>query len=1007
MRFTEFFIRKPIFAIVINTMMIIIGLIAFNDMEVREYPKVDLPSFTIGAFYPNASAETTENSITNVLEAALAEVEGLDTISSQTSSGYVNIFMRMKAGTNTDKSMSLIRDAISKIRARFPKEVNEPTIERNIGNSSQLPFIAISFSSNDMDIPALSHYVNLHVKNRIRSIKGVGTLQAWNQLYRLEVLLDPRKMYALGINSSDVVKSFEENQYSLPAGKFQDRIEINLDMKPKNIDDYAELKIKQINNQPIYLKDVAKLQMKGDNEEFRIKINGQNGIILAVSKTFEANALTLSKDIREELTKINNNLPEGMKAWVALDQSDFIRASISNIKSSIIESILFVMLIIFIFLRNVRSALIPLLTIPISIIASVAILKAFGFSINTITMLAMVLAIGLVVDDAIVVLENIYRHIEKGTTPLLAAIKGSSEIGFAIVAMTFTLASVYIPIMFINDAIGQIFIEFALALSASVIISGFVALTLTPMMCSKLITKQQHNYFEKFDVAFVRLKSSYKIIMKKIIHKKIWILGSFLVIGLMISVLYLRLPQEIAPKEDRGIVGIYIPPLPGKTLDDVELITAKVADIVKSVPQAQDFYSFMGRWGAEFIIPLKEWGLRDKSSEQIRKELEELVKPLKTIDMHVWSINSGLPSIDSGDRMDSGIALQTTDDYDALYEIGKKFAKTLESQKSIKEPHLSLQIDTPQLQMQVNTRNLSHTQTTAYDIALTLETFFGGIKRFYFNLDSIEYPIIIKGMDKPWSISELYITNADKQRISLSSLVDVEYKLKPRNLEHLNQLRSAVVSFHPQEGESLSTIIKQINQLKKLELPDNIHTTWTGIYKVYLESSSTMYWLILMSLIFIYAILAMQFESFLDPFIIILTVPLACFGAIFGLWVSGGTMNIFTQIGIITLVGLITKHGILIVEFANQLVKEGMPISEAVIEAASLRLRPIIMTSATMIMGAIPLIISTDAGYESRHEIGLVLIWGLLVGSMLTVILIPSVYMLLKTKKSFLLNIRS
>lgn len=998
MKFTEFFIRKPIFAIIINAMLIIIGLIAFNDMQVREYPKVDLPSFTVEAFYPNASAETIENSVTNILESALAEVEGLDTISSQTSAGYLDIFMRMKPSVDPDKSMSLIREAIAKIRDRLPKEVKEPTIERNIGNRSNLPFIAISFSNNNMDIPALSHYINLHVKNRLRSIKGVGTLQIWSQPYVLEILLDAKKMYALGINSTDIIKSFEENQYSLPAGKFQDRIEINLDIKPKNIVDYGELKIKQIDSHPIYLKDIAHLQIKGDNEQFRIKINGQNGVILALSKTFEANALMLSQDIRQELAKINDNLPEGMKAWVALDQNDFIRASVSNIKSSIIESIFFVMIIIFIFLRNVRSALIPLLTIPISIIASVAVLKGFGFSINTITMLAVVLAIGLVVDDAIVVLENIYRYIEKGTSPLLAAIKGSSEICFAIVAMTFTLASVYIPITFINDAIGQIFIEFAVALSASVIISGFVALTLTPMACSKLITNKQHNYFEKFDIAFVKLKSGYQKLIGKIINKKTWILSSFLLIGVIMSLLYYRLPQEIAPKEDRGIVGVFIPSIPGKNLDDTELLTAKVADILKSMPEAQDFYSFIGNWGASFVIPLKEWSRRTKSSEQIKKELEELLKPLKTIDMHIWSINSGLPSVDTVGRMESGLALRTTDDYDKLYEIGKKFAKSLENHKSIKEPSLSLQIDTPQLKMQVNTRNLSHTQINPNDVALTLETFFGGIKRFYFDLDSIEYPIIIKGMDKPWSISELYITNSHKQRISLTSLVDVEYKLKPRNLEHLNQLRSAVVSFNPEEGQSINTIIKQIDQLKKQELPINIHTTWTGLYKAYMESSSTMYWLILMSLIFIYAILAMQFESFVDPLIIILTVPLACFGAIFGLWVSGGTINIFSQIGIITLVGLITKHGILIVEFANQLIQEGMNASKAVIEAASLRLRPIIMTSATMIMGAIPLITSADAGHESRHEIGLVLIWGLLIGSILTVFLIPPVYILLKRK---------
>ena len=997
MKATEFFIKRPVLAIVVNVMMMVIGLIAFNNIELREYPKVDLPTFTIEAHYQNAGAETMEESVTRVLESALSEVEGLDTIYSVTEPGFTKIHLKMKSGTNTDKSMALIRDEISKVRNELPTQVKEPSIISSKGGSrSGLPFIAISFTSTSLNMAQLTHYVNLHIKKYIRSIKGVGTLQVWGQPYKLDVLLDPKKMYALGINSADIIKVFEDHKSSLPAGKFQERIEINLDIKPKDLKDFEELKVKDIENTPIYLKDIAKLSLKGDEQDFRIKVNGQNGVVLSISKTSEANPLTLSTDIRKELEKINNNLPEGMKAWVALDQSDFIRASIANIRNSIIESVIFVLIVVLIFLRNIRSALIPLFTIPISLIASIAVLKVFGFSMNTMTMLAMVLAIGLVVDDAIVVLENIHRHIEKGLTPLAAAIKGSKEIGFAIIAMTFTLASVYIPIMFITDTIGQIFVEFVLALSASVIISGIVALTLSPMMCAQLLKSNEHNYFEKFDEIFDNLRKKYNVFLHKFISKKAWVLSLFLFIIVIMIILYSRLPQEIAPKEDRGIVGVFVPTIPGNNLDDLEAVTSKIGDTLKTINGTEDFYVFMGDWGASFVLILKDWSQRSVSSEEIKKTMEILMKPLKSIEMHIWSIDSGLPSLDSVRIGDSGLAILTTDSYEQLYEIATNFSKKLEEKKIVKDPYVNLQIDNPQLKIDIKTVNLSHTQITPNDIATTLETFFGGIQRFQYTLDGFSYPIIIKGSNKPWSISELYITNPDQKRISLASLVDVKYRLMPKELEHINQLRSTVVSFETGKGQSIPEIIAHVDKFKKENLPANTNTVWTGMFKAYLESSGTMYWLMLMSLIFIYAILAMQFESFLDPFIIILAVPLACFGSLLGIWITNGSINIFSQIGIITLVGLITKHGILIVEFANQLLKQGKSTKEAVIESACLRLRPIIMTSTTMVIGAIPLIISHGPGSESRYEIGIVLVCGLLIGTILTLILIPSVYIIVK-----------
>jgi multidrug efflux pump len=996
MKVTEFFIKHPVTAIIINCMIMVMGLLAFKNLEIREYPDVVLPVFTVTTHYPNAAAEVVETNITNVLESALSEVEGLDMITSNSEQGGSFITMYMKSSTDMDKSMALIRDAISKVTHKLPRNLDAPQVTKGSSSGGNIPALSIAFTSESLSGVDLSHYIRLHVKNRLRTIKGIGSLGVLGESYVVEVELDEKQMYSLGINSSDVTRALEQYRSSLPAGKFQDRIQIILDIRPDNIEDIGNILIKEISSQPIYLKDLAKITLKGEEDQFRMRINGLHGALVKINISPDANPLTVSKDVRKELDKIQMHLPNDTKAWVNIDQSNFIRASLNNIKNSMIEAVIFVAIIIFIFLRNVRSILIPLCTVPISLIGTFFVLSAFGYSINTITILALVLAVGLVVDDAIVVLENIYRHLEKGEPIKEAAIKGSREIGFAIVSMTFTLASVYLPLAFIDEVVGQIFVEFAVALASAVIISGVVALTLTPMMCSRML-KSNHKEQHKFINVVI---DNYTRFLPKFISKKSLVITVVAAIITLMPIVYQSLPNELAPAEDRGLMGVFIPPIAGKNLDDMEQNTRAINDILKTIPEVSDNYSFFGAWGASYFVPLKDWEQRDNHLSKVKAEVEIALKPLKTMEMMIWSVDSGLPTVNAFETNSNGVALLSTKSYEELFSATSILMPKLTAAGIVSNPYADLQLDNPQISLNINSTLLSKTKILPSDLSNTLLTAFGGQSPIDFNLEGIDYPIKVKNSKMPWSLSELYITSQDGHRISVSSLVDEKKIMVPQYLKHINNFRASKITFEPLPNDSMSETIAKVDSFLEQNKIEDARPAWVGSYKTFLDSSNTMYFLLLLSIIFIYAILAIQFESFVDPLIILITVPLACLGSVVGLWLSSGSINIFSQIAIITLIGLISKHGILIVEFANQLHTSGKTYRQAVLEAAIMRFRPILMTSITMILSAMPLLFSSGAGAELRNSIGQVLVYGLSIGTVLSVILIPSVYLIVKSIKT-------
>ncbi|MDF3055480.1 MAG: conserved rane protein of unknown function [Gammaproteobacteria bacterium] len=629
MKLPAYFLKHPVIAIILNAMIVIIGLLCFDTLSLREYPEVHFPTVSIITTYPNASAELVESSVTNIIEDQVAGVKGIETITSDSKHGMSFINITFQNGISMDSSLIAIREALGLARPQLPQEVKEPVVQRSTA-ADGMPFIVLSLTSSSMDFAALTHYANLNLKNALRSIKGISSADVWGQPYTYEVILDPKKMYAFGVNADQVLDALQASNLSLPVGKFQNEVPTTLNAELKNISDYENLVIKEKNfsdpkhkQYPVFLKDVADIALRTDDKQFRVHINGKPGLAIAINRTDDGNPLDVSMLVQKQVAEFKKNLPEGLKLSIISDQADFIRASLSNIKSAIFEAIVFVLLIVFLFLRNIKATLIPLVTIPISLVGSFIFLKIFGFSINLMTLMAMVLAVGLVVDDAIVVLENIQRHIDEGVPVREAARKGSTEIGFAIIAMTFTLASVYAPLAFISGTVGQLFTEFAVALAGSVFISGAVALTLSPLMCAHTLrahtAKTKPSKKLDIDQFLAKTTRAYSHILTRVIQYRkscaLIVLGTFSIIFILTQLL----PSEMAPKEDRNLIGVYLPPIPGK---DIEAMDEKIKMVEKilqpnTATEAQTMLAFMGDWGGNVVLPLKPQSERKRSAAEI------------------------------------------------------------------------------------------------------------------------------------------------------------------------------------------------------------------------------------------------------------------------------------------------------------------------------------------------------------------------------------------------------
>ncbi|MDR3441605.1 MAG: efflux RND transporter permease subunit [Legionella sp.] len=997
MKCTSYFLKHPVMAIILNCMILVLGILCFYSLPLREYPNISFPVITVHTAYPNASPELVESVVTNVMEDNLAGIEGLEFMTSASNKANSQITLHFRSGTSMEKALNATHEATRLAQAKLPFAVKTPMVVRQ-SSTDGLPFIGIAVESTTLNHGELTHYANLNLKNSFRGLKGVASVNTWGQPYTYAIKLDQKKLYAFGINVDEVTQALTNNRLSLPAGNYQNKIPTTLDFELKTPDDYKNLLIKTQKNHTVYLKSLASVQLTTDNTQFHVSINGHAGLVLDVGRANDANPIEVAQAVRKEVDSLQKTVPADIKIKVIIDQSKFIQASLKNIQSSILESILLVLLIVFIFLRSIRATIIPLITIPISLLGSLLFLKIAGYTINQMTLLAMVLAVGLVVDDAIIVLENIWRYIEQGLKPMDAAIKGSKQIGFAIVAMTLTLTSVYAPIALIDGLIGQLFIEFAVALAGSVFISGVVALTLSPLMCATFLHKNTNRFWPAIDDFLDQLSQHYfKLLNAVIYRKKTILLGFLFTVGLSL-LLYKLLPAEIAPKEDRSLIGVYTPMLSGDNIDTIEEKGKHIAKVIGTLPEANNQLTFLGDWGANLVIPLKSHHERSRSAEQIVTSLNEKTRQLPSMDASVWNWDSGLPGMDeAGNSPGLELTISTSESFQNLFDATEQLKKALDESKQFASVNSNLRLDAEGYSVHIDKNALAKLGLNVAQVAKTIEVFFSGDKSISFQKDGVEYNLNVQGTQKPWTLDELYLTSSTGKRISLGALAQMKKNSQPTALAHVNQMRATTLSVQLAPHKTFEKGMAQLMDLAQKNIPSQYKLSWSGTAKTYTDSSHTMLLLFTLALLFIYAILAAQFENFIDPFIILFTVPLACFGALLFAYLFRQSLNIYTQIGLVTLVGLISKHGILIVEFANQLQKEGVQLIDAIKKSCALRLRPILMTTGAMIFGAIPLVLSHDAGSEARQAIGIVLIGGLCIGTLFTLFVLPAIYFMVSS----------
>ena len=993
MNIQTFFLKHPVYALILNIFILVVGALSYTNLSIREYPDVAVPKLTIRTSLQNASAESVETDITFPMEAALAGVSGLEELRSESHFGRNELTLSFKAGTNLDTAMSMVRDKLSSIQGAFPRDTTIPSLSKE--DSAEQPFFWLFFASDAFSYPELTHYIKTHIENSLKNIKGVASIVLYGQPYEVSIKLDPLKLAQFQISPSEVIQAMEKHKYSYPGGLHKDETQIFLKIRPESLEDFANILLKQHKENFVYLKDIAQISLDHDTN-FRVRINQAPGVILGVVQTSAANPLAVSDALREKLDFLRTTLPPSIQMNINYDKSDFIRASLDNIQHAILEAVIFVLIIIFLFLRSFRASLIPMVTIPIALIGAFFVIFLFGYSINVITLLAMVLVTGLVVDDAVVVVENVHRHMENGLSPWQATLKGGKEISFAIVAMTLTLASVYIPLAFSDSTLNQLFIEFAVTLSGAVILSGIIALTLTPVMCGYLPKSKEREFFPSISRGLSRLDILYEKTLRSVVRKRKWLYGLGLFLLGAAYLLFSILPPELTPPEDRGVIGLWIPPMGRVSMDEFNDYVTKLEAKSAEIPHRQSMLSIFGPWGGNLVLPLVDWHERPQSAAALKNQLEKLIQSVPTVTAYAWSYDNGLPGADfsQGSSNEIPLYIQSTESHESLFHTMETLKKEFSGLPFVQDVRHDLKLNQQSFHAQLNKKELARLGLDYHEVSHILQLFFGGIHKTKFLKDTVQYDVKLKGNKEIESLTEIPLVTKDGKETNLASIAALIPTTIPETLRHYNQLRSSKLTITLKDGTPLGNAIAKITNANII--PKTVRYDWGGVAKIYSESQSSMYLLIFLGLVFIYGILAIQFESFIDPFIIILTVPLAFFGALLLLWITGQSFNILSQIGLLTLIGLITKHGILLVNFANQYWQEKGTAIEAAIAAGKVRLRPILMTTGAMILGILPLILSTGAGAEARRVIGLTLIGGLFFGTFLTLFFIPCLYIPIK-----------
>ncbi|MCE4052263.1 MexW/MexI family multidrug efflux RND transporter permease subunit [Pseudomonas sp. Au-Pse12] len=1000
MTFTDLFVRRPVLALVVSTLILLLGLLALNQLPIRQYPLTESSTLTITTQYPGASPQLMQGFVTQAIAQSVATVEDVDYMTSTSTQGRSVIAVRMKLNADSNKAMTQVMAKVNEVKYRLPAEAYDPVIVKSSGEATAVAYVG--FSSSTLSTAALSDYVTRVVQPQLSSIEGVGSIDLnGGQKMAMRIWLDARRLAARGVSAADVAQALRNNNVQAAPGQAKglyvvSDIQINTDLV--NVSEFRQLVVKSTPAGLVRLDDIATVELGAAATDTSAIMDGVKAVYFGLNAAPNANPLVIVKKLNELLPGIRQNLPPDVKVAVPFELARFISASIDEVSGTLIEAIVIVVLVIFLSLGSARAVIIPVITIPLSMLGAAAFMALFGFSINLLTLLAMVLAIGLVVDDAIIVVENVHRHIEEGKSPAVAALVGAREVAAPVIAMTLTLAAVYAPIGLMGGLTGSLFKEFAFTLAGSVVVSGIIALTLSPVMSSFLLDSQMNEGWmaRRAETFFARLGSAYGRVLDVSLQHR-WVTCTVaLVVLISVPLLYSQARSELAPVEDQSTVLTAIKSPQNANIDYVEKFGDKWNQVMATLPEQSNLWLINGINGVSNSIGgvnFVDWEQRQRSADQIQVDMQNRANDIEGSNIFAFQLPS-LPGSTGG--LPVQMVIKSAGDYRIVYEAMQELKDAARKSGLFMVVDSDLDYNNSVIRIDIDRAKANSLGVTMKDIGDTLAVLVGENYVNRFGLQGRSYDVIPQSLRNERlsaeALGRFYVTSASGGQVSLANLVTLSTGVEPNQLTQFDQLNSAIFQAIPNPGVAMGDAVAFLERQAR-DLPPGFTYDWLSDARQYHQEGSALILAFVFAIIVIYLVLAAQYESLRDPLIILISVPLSMCGALIPLALGMATINIYTQIGLVTLVGLISKHGILMVEFANELqAKDGLDRRAAILHSAKMRLRPILMTTAAMVAGLIPLLFASGAGAHSRHDLGLVIVVGMLVGTLFTLLVLPTMY---------------
>ena len=1004
MNFTDIFIRRPVLATTVSLFIVVLGMRSLFNLPINQYPRTQNAVVTVSTTYYGADAKTVAGFITQPLESAIAQAQGIDYLSSSSSSGVSTITATLRLNYDANRALTEINTQVNSVKNQLPAQAQTPVLTVQTGQTTDAMYLG--FYSDTLPTNNVTDYLVRVVKPKLDSVEGVQTEEILGaRLFALRAWLDSGKMAAHGITAVDVSAALANNNFLAALGSSKGQmvtVPLTAGTDLHSVEEFKQLAIKQNGDAIVHLEDVATVTLGSENYDFNVAFSGVRSVFIGIKVAPEANILEVAKRVHAVFPDIRSQLPVGLTGQVVYDSTDFINTSIKEVIKTLIESLLIVTVVIFLFLGSLRAVLVPIISMPLSLIGTFSIMLLLGYSINLLTLLALVLAIGLVVDDAIIVVENVDRHMREGSSPFDAALIAAKELGSPILAMTIVLVAVYIPIGFQGGLTGALFTEFAFTLAGAVTVSGIVALTLSPMLCSRFFNHEQDSgrFVQAIDKTFERIRIAYQSTLKSLLTT--WpvmiVLGGLLIVLLL--VMFSMAQSELAPEEDQGVVLSQVVGSPTATSDQMLTYSDQVFNVAKNTPEYTQMFQITGvptlNSGIGGVI-LKPWDQRERSAHQIQQDLQARWNKIAGARVAAFQF----PSLPGSSGLPVQFVITTTEPFQNLNEVAQQVLDKARSSGKFYFIDTDLKIDRPQATVTVDRDKITALGLTQQDVGNALSAALGGGYVNYFSIDGRSYKVIPQVLQtdrlNPSQVLDYYIKAPNGSMFPVGTVASLKYEITPESITRFQQLNSVTLS--GVSGSSQGDVLQFMRDALKQVAPSGYTVDYSGQSRQYIKESGGFLVTMLFSVVIVFLALAALFESFRDPVVILVSVPLALFGAMIFIFLGFASMNIYTEVGLVTLMGLISKHGILIVEVANHLRSTGLSKIESIIGAATIRLRPILMTTAAMVFGVIPLVLAFGAGAAGRHAMGLVIFTGLSIGTLFTLFVVPAMYMFLASNR--------